>query len=255
MIKDKLGEADVAMDAIGNLPTAKCPTFVVAKTQANINAPPTVFRTYRGHQVRPSQCYIWQAARATSAAPTFFKPISIDRPRPAITYVDGGMGYNNPSELALNEAKRLWPGCTDIGLVSLGTGRQKANPIGSYGTDSKDQQPAFQHLEKYLPDVLIQAWNLPKYSVSGLGALVNMAGVLAQLATDSENVHQRVQREYQNRKSQIRYFRFNVSRDVGDIGLGDWCKMDELAAHTENYMREYEIEEKLSLCVGFLQTT
>jgi len=92
---------------------------------------------------------------------------------------------------------------------------------------------------------------MPKYSVAGLNALVNMAGVLAQLATNSEDVHQRVQRA----KSQTRYFRFNVPRDVGDIGLGDWCKMDELAAHTDNYMREYEIEGKLNLCVRFLQNT
>ena len=132
MIKDKLGEVDVRMDAINNLPTPNCPTFVVAKTQANINAPPTVFRTYRSHQVRPSQCFVWQAARATSAAPTFFKPISIDRPRPAITYIDGGMGYNNPSELALNEAKRLWPGSTGDefgGCTPAGTTGQKSDSV------------------------------------------------------------------------------------------------------------------------------
>jgi hypothetical protein len=160
------------------------------------------------------------------------------------------MGYNNPSELALNEAKRLWPDCIDIGLVSLGTGRQKANPIGSHGTNSKDQS-AFEYIGKYIPGLVKQAWSMPKYSVAGLNALVNMAGVLAQLATNSEDVHQRVQRA----KSQTRYFRFNVPRDVGDIGLGDWCKMDELAAHTDNYMREYEIEGKLNLCVRFLQNT
>jgi len=39
---------------------------------------------------------LWRTARAASAAPTFLKPMSGDRPRPWIIYVDGGMVCNNP---------------------------------------------------------------------------------------------------------------------------------------------------------------
>ena len=35
---------------------------------------------------------IWEAARATSAAPTFFKALK----KGEKSYVDGGLGYNNP---------------------------------------------------------------------------------------------------------------------------------------------------------------
>jgi len=65
---------------------------------------PVLFRIYqyRGTQAvirTPEGCKIWQAARATSAAPTFFKRIKIGRKQ---EYIDGGMGCNNPSEVVLD---------------------------------------------------------------------------------------------------------------------------------------------------------
>lgn len=57
------------------------------------------------------------AARATSAAPIYFPPASLDS-KPA---VDGGVFANNPSALAYAEAKQLWP-LDELLLVSIGTG-------------------------------------------------------------------------------------------------------------------------------------
>jgi predicted acylesterase/phospholipase RssA len=255
IICEKLGDENIRMNAIPKTEGKPCPTFVVAKTAANIN-PPTIFRTYRGQQVRPSECTLWQAARATSAAPTFFKPMLVDRPRPAIAYVDGGMGHNNPSELALNEARRIWPTRTEFGLVSIGTGRPKANSIqlSEAEADPHIQQSVLEDIRSYLPSAFIRGWNITKNLTPGMKALIEMASALAKLATNSEDVHQRVQRASRSREKekQFPYFRFNVPRDVGDIGLGDWSKSEELAAHTNNYMMEYETETQRDLCVNFL---
>src|SRR5260370_41600024 len=80
---------------------------------------PALFRTYQSHEVHPD-CKIWQAARATSAAPTFFKRVEIGMGQP---FIDGGLGHNNPSSLVLEEAKRLFD-ARQIGcLVSIGTGQ------------------------------------------------------------------------------------------------------------------------------------
>lgn len=49
-------------------------------------------------------CKIWEAARATSAASTFFDPIEIGPQR----YVDGGLRYNNPIEKADEESRGLF---------------------------------------------------------------------------------------------------------------------------------------------------
>lgn len=61
------------------------------------------------------------AARATSAAPTYFEPalVKVNNKRRAL--VDGGVFINNPAVSAYVEAKKLFPD-DDIKLLSLGTG-------------------------------------------------------------------------------------------------------------------------------------
>ena len=53
------------------------------------------------------------------------------------------------------------------------------------------------------------------------------------IATDSESVHQHLFEEAEHKYSELR---FNVERDVGDIGLQEWKKSDKLTAHTMAYM-------------------
>ncbi|EXK77612.1 hypothetical protein FOQG_17687 [Fusarium oxysporum f. sp. raphani 54005] len=63
----------------------------------------------------------WQAARATSAAPTLFKPYN-HQPTQR-TYVDGAIVRNNPVRLAYEEGTRIWKSTKppDI-ILSIGTG-------------------------------------------------------------------------------------------------------------------------------------
>eukprot|EP00053_Salpingoeca_punica_P017846 m.172710 g.172710 ORF g.172710 m.172710 type:complete len:432 (-) comp17301_c0_seq6:485-1780(-) len=63
----------------------------------------------------------WTAARASSAAPTYFPPHNID----GQWFADGGLVANNPSLIALAEACALYGGMDSINaVVSLGTGRR-----------------------------------------------------------------------------------------------------------------------------------
>ncbi|KAK1829692.1 hypothetical protein QBC39DRAFT_125502 [Podospora conica] len=64
---------------------------------------------------------IWQAARATSAAHTYFEPY---RHRPTSkVYVDGAIVRNNPVRVALEEEKRIWgPDVRPDIVVSIGSG-------------------------------------------------------------------------------------------------------------------------------------
>ncbi|KAI9778775.1 MAG: hypothetical protein M1839_007865 [Geoglossum umbratile] len=65
---------------------------------------------------------VWQAACATSAAPSFFKPFQ----RSNRSYMDGSLYYSNPIEIADQERRLLWPdvadSCPDI-MLSIGTGQ------------------------------------------------------------------------------------------------------------------------------------
>jgi patatin-like phospholipase/acyl hydrolase len=64
------------------------------------------------------------AARATSAAPTYFEPAKLQAAGSSDYYalVDGGVFANNPAMCAFAEARTLWPEEEDFLVVSLGTG-------------------------------------------------------------------------------------------------------------------------------------
>ena len=67
---------------------------------------------------------VYQAARATSSAPTYYEPEEINGNR----YVDGGISANNPVLVALAEAATLWPSRPVECVVSLGTGVPTLRP-------------------------------------------------------------------------------------------------------------------------------
>jgi patatin-like phospholipase/acyl hydrolase len=63
------------------------------------------------------------AARATSAAPTYFEPAQVWVAGQGKALIDGGVFVNNPAMSAYSEARRLFPQETDFLIVSLGTGQ------------------------------------------------------------------------------------------------------------------------------------
>lgn len=67
---------------------------------------------------------MWEVARATSAAPTYFPPVKIvaESGNDYYSFVDGGVFANNPGLCAYVEAQKMFPQESEILLVSLGTG-------------------------------------------------------------------------------------------------------------------------------------
>ena len=91
---------------------------VLAATKVNIEEP-TLFRTY-DKSTAFDGCAIWEVARATSAAVTYFKPIKLGRD--GIEYIDAGIGNNNPCDRLIAEARNAFPGYGDLQILSIGTG-------------------------------------------------------------------------------------------------------------------------------------
>lgn len=91
---------------------------------------PVLIRTYTHKDIVSylslRNCKIWEAARATSAATTFFEDINIG----GQYFVDGATGMNNPVEHVLEEAEILWPGASTHCLVSIGTGVPELKDFG-----------------------------------------------------------------------------------------------------------------------------
>jgi hypothetical protein len=98
-----------------------CPVFVVTTFGRIADGPLKLFRSYGFDR---DETPIWQAARATSAAPAFFPPARVDIPAPAGWYVDGGLRANNPAWEAIVEGKSYWD-TRKCFIVSVGTGVPK----------------------------------------------------------------------------------------------------------------------------------
>jgi predicted acylesterase/phospholipase RssA len=82
---------------------------------------------FRSAKAREREDYDFPArdvARATSAAPTYFKPMKMLTGTIAdhYTLIDGGVFANNPAACALVEARTAHPEAGDFLMVSLGTG-------------------------------------------------------------------------------------------------------------------------------------
>jgi uncharacterized protein len=78
---------------------------------------------------------LWQVARATSAAPTYFPTAVVSSMSGKVAYlVDGGLHSNNPTLAAIASAADLWGG-EDLRILSLGTGRRAASLNGAASED------------------------------------------------------------------------------------------------------------------------
>lgn len=106
---------------------------VLVTSYDTVEAAPYLFKSYRERSTAiagsgvPDDHLLWQAARATSAAPTFFPPFLLPRAGAggrARCLVDGGVYANNPAMCALADAYKLFGGARSRYLVvSIGTGK------------------------------------------------------------------------------------------------------------------------------------
>ena len=128
---------------------------------------------------------IWQVARATSAAPTYFKPPVID----GLEYLDGGFGANNPCVEIYEEVRRMNNNsqrCVSI-ILSIGTGKNnEARRLKGTG------------MQRYL----------------------NFLNFARKWAADSEQTHTEMLRA--KSRDNLKYFRLNVESGLDLMKLDEW---------------------------------
>lgn len=198
-----------------------CRTFVCA-TPALSMAAPRLFRTYRVRDNPSGNCFIWEAARATSAAPTFFKRATIIDNGLKEDFIDGGIKCNNPVLQLVEEAGHVFNNRPIACIVSIGTG--EAETIGLRSPD------VFQRL-------------LP----------INLIGVLRQIATDCHDVAEQVEKQYTCTPGI--YYRFNVDQGLQQVSLAEWNRLDEVTQHTKQYLNKAAINQKVNVLVQLIHTT
>ncbi len=79
---------------------------------------PYIFTSYKTCGYKMSD-----AARAATAAPTYFTPAFLKEPETGrqLCFIDGGVAANNPSLYAYLEAKKLYPDARKFHILSIGT--------------------------------------------------------------------------------------------------------------------------------------
>ncbi|CAE6445637.1 unnamed protein product [Rhizoctonia solani] len=202
---------------------ASCKVFVCALNANNIDAPPNI-RTYSVMDNELDDLAVWEAARATSAAPYFFKPMVV-KPRPdinrhfKIVYMDGGLRLNNPINQLLREASRQFPNRKIRLILSLGTGTKNTIQLPRAGPIPKPQwYRAFQLYKK--------------------------------IALNCEKHHQDIERRFRKFRLQPNvYFRFNVDRGMGDIGMEEWTMLEKIQAHTTAYTSSIGVKPRIDRAV------
>lgn len=117
---------EILQATLGDARLSDALTHVLVTSYEIERRQPQFFKSHRadepGRDVR-----MWQAARATSAAPTYFEPHRIDLEGGTGGYhslVDGGVFANNPAMCAYVESQdhRFFEPDDDVLLLSLGTG-------------------------------------------------------------------------------------------------------------------------------------
>ncbi|XP_074870714.1 calcium-independent phospholipase A2-gamma [Carettochelys insculpta] len=126
MLKERMG-SDLMIETARN---PKCPKVAAVSTIVNRGTPlkAYVFRNYnhlpgiKSHYIGSCQYKLWQAIRASSAAPGYFQEYVLGND----LHQDGGLLLNNPTALAVHECKCLWPNIPLQCVISLGTGRYES---------------------------------------------------------------------------------------------------------------------------------
>jgi patatin-like phospholipase/acyl hydrolase len=200
----------------------------VCATSGNTSTP-ILFTSYpspRGTTTLYNLTKIWEAARATSAAPTFFDPIKIGPTKR--TFGDGGTGANNPVYELWNEAIDICnPERLDENLaciVSIGTGEPH---LTKFGENIKD-----------------------------------VAESVLKIATQTETTANNFNRAHPElNDGQQRYFRFNAARGLAEIGLDEASEAGRIEDMTDDYLRKESTLIQIRQCAqviagnSFLGTT
>ncbi|KAF7198457.1 Calcium-independent phospholipase A2-gamma [Pseudocercospora fuligena] len=170
---------------------------------------------------------LWAVARATSAAPTYFRRIKIGND----DYWDGAVGQdcNNPIRLAYHEVEQMHPRSKPSVIVSIGTGTQPR----------KEQPPP----EK------------------GLSLTLYLAKQMQRSSTNSEKVHRdfkhdlnRYINEHLSKEGKVEYARFNPD-GIHGVKLDQWLPAsgpdagattkDTMRREVEKYLAESEVSNEL----------
>lgn len=175
------------------------------------NREPLFFKSVNAKMGDASDYRLIDVAMATSAAPTYFDPYTLQSVEDkahgkTISAVDGGLVENDPSLCALAEAMKIYPNAEEFVIASIGTGHSKETKPITYSS--------MLGFARHVSDILVRIpTSMTHYLAKNLGYSYNKP---------------------------VHFFRFDVS-------LNEECMdMDNVAPENMQYlMRAVEQDQEL----------
>lgn len=167
---------------------------------------------------------IWEAARATSAASSFFDPITLGSH--GTVFLDGGTGANNP-------VYELWVLAKDV--------------FSAEGT----QSGSATSLEADIGCIVSIGTGVPSPKAFGIYPTAIGKALLA-MTTETEKTARRFARDRSVLSDEGRYYRFNVPNGLDKIAMEDAKSKSAIVAVTDRYLEDQETFRKLSKCAEIL---
>jgi predicted acylesterase/phospholipase RssA len=187
------GIEEVLKEYFSEIPISQSLTELLVSSYDIERRKPFFFKRRKARESADFDWPMWQAARATSAAPTYFEPVKLDSPSgdDYFALIDGGVYANNPAMCAYAEARSIWPEETDFLVVSLGTGQ----------------------LTRSIPYDQAKDWGLAKWAQPILGVVFD--GV-------SDTVDYQLEDLCRDQATRVSgYYRFEVTLSSGNDDLDD----------------------------------
>ena len=178
---------------------------------------------------------LWAACRATTAAPTFFSPITIH----GRTFIDGAFGNtNNPSRKAHFHFVSKVSGYKECPVIwlNIGTGSPKPHRDAlSTRTRRSSVVTMYRRSWKHrpIPSIVRDARNLLRD--------------LEAIATDSDRVEEEMEDIINSKATEqdITFAQVSANNGVADVQLDDWRGLDKIEHLTRLYLEQPEVGAKL----------
>ena len=165
---------------------------------------PYLFRTYKNFHLQSSRqrlsqnlglahhIPVWQVARATTASPTFYRPVIIDDHE----YVGGSFGIHNPSAEIYDEVLNMSVDNIDI-ILSIGTGKHR---IRSRIHQFLEFRPGYNRLEvEALSQMKVDEWQAGGRVRTNIRSLIGRHRSKKKAATPEESIRKHTG-DYLNRE-------------------------------------------------------
>ncbi|OAP63488.1 hypothetical protein AYL99_02715 [Fonsecaea erecta] len=209
-------EDDLLLDETNPEAAGKCKVFVCAKSQEGNHIRRLKSYNVQGRQEEDNP-RIWEAALATSAAPSFFDPVQIG----ACSYVDGAIGANNPVSQVEDEAADIW--CEETGRV-----QPLVKCFISVGTGHAD------------------------FTTIKNSSLRSVAHSIEKVATETKKTDNEFTGRWREHLDS-RYFRFNVEEGLHSVRLAEYKQEAVIDAGTRLYLDGHGVKRKVRACVQNLR--